>query len=411
MLICLSIPYFRPPYIIYRQKNVLSQFFISRICAKTAVSLVIPLRGYVLRTHPGLQIISRLRGLCSLFLEFTFDFGRFAIDLRHSVPRKPYYHLYLFPQFQVMKRLFVLLLALVVLSSHDMFLKFDSFFLMPEKAASLHLYNGTFDRSDNFITRDRMLDVSLVGSGLRERQPDSMWMNVGATTVLNFITGEMGTWVAGVSTAPRSLEMAAEDFNDYLEHDGVLDVLDQRKRKGTIDDDAHEKYSKHVKAIFQIGDVITDDWQVELGYPIEFIPLQNPYELEVGDEMAVRLLRDGEFLADQLVYLGTESHSHSHDEEGKEHTHNETSLRTNAEGIVKVKISSPGKWYFRTIHLVTSEEEDLTHESNWATLTFQIGDDAQVTSDHSHALSLYVWVIGFLLLAIILYLVTRPGRA
>ena len=66
-----------------------------------------------------------------------------------------------------MKRLLFLLLVFLTLSSHDMFLKFDSFLLEPNKAASLHLYNGTFDRSDNYITRDRMLDVSMVGNGQR----------------------------------------------------------------------------------------------------------------------------------------------------------------------------------------------------------------------------------------------------
>lgn len=46
-----------------------------------------------------------------------------------------------------------------------MFLKLDSYFLEPDKPALIRLYNGTFDKSDNVIDRNRMADVSLVGGG------------------------------------------------------------------------------------------------------------------------------------------------------------------------------------------------------------------------------------------------------
>jgi hypothetical protein len=41
-------------------------------------------------------------------------------------------------------------------------------------------------------------------------------------------------------------------------------------------------------------------------------------------------------------------------------------------------LPAKGTWYLRTIHLVHSEEKGLTHESNWATLSFAIGEG------HSH---------------------------
>ncbi|MEM0933853.1 MAG: DUF4198 domain-containing protein, partial [Bacteroidota bacterium] len=44
-----------------------------------------------------------------------------------------------------------------------------------------------------------------------------------------------------------------------------------------------------------------------------------------------------------------------------------------------------GIWYLRTIHLVNSEEEGLTHESNWATLTFEVTHDHGVDKTHSHS--------------------------
>ncbi|MEL6721003.1 MAG: DUF4198 domain-containing protein, partial [Bacteroidota bacterium] len=200
-----------------------------------------------------------------------------------------------------MKKMSLLAVAFLLFSSHDMFLKQKTHFLVPNTDSSIELFNGTFAESENIITRDRMIDVSLVGNGERIRVDTSQWTDKGNTTVLNFTTGEAGTWVAGVSTKARNIEMTGEAFNGYLEHDGVLDMLTWRKENDALEEDAVEKYSKHVKTIFQVGDTRTEDWKTVLGYPIEFIPLSNPYDLKIGEELAVKLLFQGEPLANQLV--------------------------------------------------------------------------------------------------------------
>ena len=274
-----------------------------------------------------------------------------------------------------MKKFFFLTLAIIVLSSHDMFLKMDGYFLKPNSPSVIHLYNGTIDVSENVITRDRMIDVSIVGNGARLRPDTTYWPELDSTiTVLNFTSGDPGTWVAGVSTKARNIELSAEDFNAYLEHDGVLDILESRKTNGTIDSSAVEKYSKHVKAIFQVGDRRSEDWKTPLNYPIEFVPLMNPYDLTIGDDLLVQLLRNGKPLPDQLVYTGFSNGSHSHQDgaDQTEHQHDENQIRTDADGIAKISLDHGGQWYVRTIHMVTSKESGLTHESNWATLTFEV---------------------------------------
>ena len=279
-----------------------------------------------------------------------------------------------------------------------MFLKFDSYFLKPESAGILHLYNGTFDKSDNVITRDRMIDASLVGNGQREHMDTAMWTEEGDITVLKFTTGKAGTWVAGLSTKARNIELGADDFNDYLEHDGVLDVLENRKKEGTIDDDAVEKYSKHVKAVFQVGEAKSDDWKTQLGYPIEFIPESNPYELKGGGELKFKLFRDGRPLGNQLVWAGFAGSGHTHEtnEDGEEvaHHHDERKMRTDENGVVSVNIDHGGHWYIRTIHMVTLEDEELTHESNWATLTFEVPGDVHL---HRGIPGIVFWIGGLVL--------------
>jgi uncharacterized GH25 family protein len=360
------------------------------------------------------------------------------------------------------KKSILALLLLLILSAHDMYLKFDTYFFEPDTEVSLMLFNGTFDRSENVITRDRMLDVSLVGNGIRTAVDNAQWSEKGDTTLLRFNTGDVGTWIAGVSTAPRNIEMTADDFNNYLEHDGVVDMLEWRKQNNALGQDAVEKYSKHVKTIFQVGNELSSDWKTVLGYPIEFVPLNNPYNLHAGHDMHVQLLWQGEPLANQLVYVGSnnieeahthannEEHSHdaeehthadgtthshateeahSHEEKEQEmnsddHEHNELQqFRTDTEGKITIPIDHQGVWYLRTIYLTTSEEEGLTHESNWATLTFEIGEghehshnDTQGSAhshddndDHGHdhedsiGIPSYVYWLGSVLLVIALF--------
>lgn len=271
------------------------------------------------------------------------------------------------------------LAVVTAVGAHTMFLKLDSFFLEPNSTASVALINGDFDLSENVITRDRMLDVSVVGPGGVVHPPHSAWTDSAVfhwspdsvdTAILTFNTGDPGTYAIGVSTAPRVLTLTAREFNEYLVHDGIVDAIEQRAAAGKTNDDATERYSKHVKALVQVGAARSAEWSHELGYPVEFIPLRNPYELGAGDELRVRFLRAGQPVASQLVYASHDDH-HGHDEAG-EHVEAVTT-RTDGDGVATIPLSGAGRWYVRTIHMVeTTADPEVDYESNWATLTFEV---------------------------------------
>ncbi|WP_299012370.1 DUF4198 domain-containing protein [uncultured Polaribacter sp.] len=334
-----------------------------------------------------------------------------------------------------MKKRILTLLCIVVFCSHDMYLKLDSYILQPNQKSKIQLFNGTFDKSENTIDRDRMLDASLLGNGVRTKIEDAQWEEIDSTTILSFTAGNSGTWIVGVSTRPRNIAMKAEAFNKYLKHDGVKDMLTERAENKTLNQDAVEKYSKHVKAIFQVGDKKTADWKTILGYPIEFVPVENPYNLYTGDNLQVKLLRNGVPLANQLVYAdyraskhghhhnsteehshGEKTHSHKKDEKhshednnaADDHTHTTgQELRTDSNGIATVNLTNDGIWYLRTIHLVNSEEKGLTHESNWATLTFEVTHHHRSEEHHNHAkedgLPMYIFIVGSIIFVAILF--------
>lgn len=258
----------------------------------------------------------------------------------------------------------------VPLMGHDMFLVLQNHEVAAESQVTVELYNGTFDKSENSIDRDRMIDVSIVDGAGETRHPGtSQWRESDNITFLDFTTGDPGTYVVGVSTASRMIELSAEDFNEYLQHDGVLDVLAAREKEGILDRGARERYSKHVKTILQVGEGTTDSHLQLLAYPIEIVPQTNPAELQPGDTLRVLVVEEGQPVAGQRVYASYEGF-HQHGDDGG---HQEAvKTRTDSRGVAEIDISRAGHWYVRLIRMVPVDETDADYESNWATLTFQV---------------------------------------
>jgi len=262
-----------------------------------------------------------------------------------------------------MKRLFLLCFMYLIFSSHELFLKTENYYLNPNQTTELFLFNGSFDNSENVITRDRIVDAKIIAANDVIAPATSDYYDKGETTFLKFETKDPGTYVAGISTLPRMIDLSAEDFKDYLIHEGLLDMADERKEKGIEDQAAREKYSKHVKCILQVGDSRTEHYSSALGYPIEFVPMSNPYALASGGALPCQLLVRGKPLQNIAVRSG-------YKKDGK--LHSNEMVRTDENGICQIPISSTGLWYVATIHMEESDEGEVDYESNWATLTFEI---------------------------------------
>ena len=257
-------------------------------------------------------------------------------------------------------RLVLLIGLLFLLSSHELFLKTDSHYINPGQTTDLYLYNGTFDKSENIITRDRIIDARIIGPDYEFVPQPKDYYDKEEATHLTFTSGKAGTYVAGISTLPRNIELTAEEFKEYLEHEGLDRVVNERTRKGISNRAVVEKYSKHVKALLQVGDKKTEHCYTEMSYPIEFIPLQNPFELAVGETIEFQLMYKGEPLANEVVHFSSDN------------TSKVSASITDDDGEFTFEIDKTGKWYVATIHMVESTEAGLDYESNWATLTFEV---------------------------------------
>jgi len=252
-------------------------------------------------------------------------------------------------------------LIAITASAHDIFLKLDSYILQPHSRAIVRVLNGTFQRSDGAVARERLADLSVYAPD-RPSAESIVWRTEEKTTIMEIPTASAGTYLVGISTKPREIDLKASDFNDYLQHDGIPDILAKRKKDGELGKNVRERYSKHVRAVFQVGDTRSDDYKRQLNYPVEIIPQQNPYSLKLGQTIAVLCLLNGRPLVNQFVIAGWEL------KDGKLHSVN---ARTDVKGIARFKIASAGKWFVKLIQMEPSSEQGLNYESKWATLTFE----------------------------------------
>lgn len=252
-----------------------------------------------------------------------------------------------------------------VLQAHDFFFRTDSYFAQPNATIKLRALNGTFSKSENSITRDRLSDLSIVGPTGRHSPDTANWSTSGDTSVLTAKVGATGTYVVGASLRPRQITLKAADFNKYLADDGIPDILTLRRKNGQVNRDATERYSKHIKALVQVGPKHDGTFATILGYPAEIVPLDNPYSVKGGASIRFRALVDGKPAANQLIVTGGRAPNGGRLAERR--------VRTDASGIARVRLSARGQWYVKFIHMVPfSGTERIDYESKWATLTFEV---------------------------------------
>jgi uncharacterized GH25 family protein len=263
---------------------------------------------------------------------------------------------------------FLLLCALLIVPSafaHDLFLKLHGFFVRVDDKVSIEILNGSFQTSEGAVNFARLKDASVVApSGARTSLKETDFTKNENTSFLNLQPTESGNYVIGLSTMPREIDLKAKEFNEYLVEDGIPDTLADRKKTKELQKDVRERYSKHVKTIFQAGDKQSDNYKTALGYPVEIVPQTNPYSLKSGASFEFLCLKDGAPLANQFVMTGYE------DAGGKLITGE--NVRTDKKGIAKIKLTGAGRWYVKFINMTRLSDPKINYESKWATLTFEV---------------------------------------
>lgn len=252
--------------------------------------------------------------------------------------------------------------------AYEIFLKPSESNVAPNSSQVVRLINGTIDKSKSSISRDRMADVSIASNGRIMNPSHSDWHYDDDSSYLTYQTGDAGTYVIGVSTRPNIIKMSSAAFTKYLTKESILGALAAFENENSLSQ-VRERYSKYVRTIVQVGEKRTANYAAQLGYPVEIVLDQNPYDLKFGDVLRFQVLFEGKPVANQFVRASYEGF-HGHGASGG-HI-NSLSLRTDKDGWAEFMLSNKALWYIALIHMRKVSDAEADYESNWATTTFQV---------------------------------------
>lgn len=171
-----------------------------------------------------------------------------------------------------------------------------------------------------------------------------------------------GATVTALQTNPAQITLSATEFEDYLREEGLDKILRQRQQNGDSTQPGSELYSRCAKTVVLV-DGSSEGFDHAVGLPLELIPLTEPLSYKANTAYHLRLLRDGQPLADTLVKAQLE---------GKKRYL--LKARTDEKGEVAITLPEPGVWLFSAEDMVPAQNPDAEWESLWASVTMDIGE-------------------------------------
>ena len=157
--------------------------------------------------------------------------------------------------------------------------------------------------------------------------------------------------------AASTEDMRPASFEKYLSEEGLGHIIAARKERGESEKNGKERYTMYAKTILLSG-TPGDGYKTAVGLPLEIVPEKDPYRLQAGEALPIRVLLRGA-PAPNLEVRATSVTDKTH-----------VVGRTDAQGRVTVPVSK-GQWRLHTIHMERASG-DVDWESLWTTLTFEV---------------------------------------
>jgi uncharacterized GH25 family protein len=264
-----------------------------------------------------------------------------------------------------MKQLLIVFAILVAtfLSSaslaHDTWLIPDRFDVAPKTTVKLDLTSGmAFPRLEIGPKRER---VEAARCRLADRTFEISDISAGPNSLL-FKTelSERGIATFWVKLPSKSIELNPAEVREYL--DEIDAPAGLRKQWAEAEPKRwREIYAKHPKTFVRVGNPKADrSWGEPVGMALEIVPEKDPTALHEGDEIVVRVLRNGgpypEFSLNAVAAGETKGETR----------------KTDSAGRVTFLFKKRGSWLLRGTDVRKSTQNDAEWESDFATLTLEV---------------------------------------
>jgi uncharacterized GH25 family protein len=172
-----------------------------------------------------------------------------------------------------------------------------------------------------------------------------------------------GLLVIGYRSNPSAIEQTADKFNEYLKEEGLDAVAALRARRGQANRGAREMFSRCAKSLVLSGAPYNAQGDRPLGFTLELVAERNPFTMEAGQELPVRLTYENRPLAGALVVAINRAQPSE-----------KLAARSDRDGRVRFRLPRTGIWLIKAVHMVEAPAASgADWVSYWASLTFELG--------------------------------------
>ena len=173
-----------------------------------------------------------------------------------------------------------------------------------------------------------------------------------------------GLLVVGYRSNPSAIEQTADKFNQYLKEEGLEAIAALRAQRNQTGAKARELFSRCAKSLLVSGPPSKAQGDRALGFTLELVAERNPYALNAGQEMPVRLIYENRPLRGALVVAMNRLHPWE-----------KLTARTDEAGRASFKLHQNGMWLIKAVHMVEAPAgADADWVSYWASMTFELKD-------------------------------------
>jgi uncharacterized GH25 family protein len=246
-------------------------------------------------------------------------------------------------------------------AAHDMWVEPATFFPGTGQIVGVRLRVGQ-DLLGDPLPRDPRLINEFVVQDATGRQP--LVGRDGSDPAGFFRIATPGLLIIGYRSNPSAIEQTADKFNQYLKEEGLEAIAALRAQRSQTGAKARELFSRCAKSLLVSGSPSKAQGDRALGFTLELVAERNPYALNAGQEMPVRLIYENRPLAGALVVAMNRLHPSE-----------KLTARTDEAGRAHFQLHQNGMWLIKAVHMVEAPEgADADWVSYWASMTFELKD-------------------------------------
>lgn len=247
-----------------------------------------------------------------------------------------------------------------LLQAHEFWIQPENFFLKPGDSVKAVFMIGEQFTGEKWKGDRRRISSLQLHSGHKVTALEELVKD--DDPVLTLSLKEEGTHLLAMESTNAFIRMDGTTFTEYLQEDGLDEILSLRKKDNTQADSASELYSRHTKLLIQVGEKKNFTFKKECSHILEILPEQNPYSVGKGGRVKFKVLFQGKPLFGAKVRIWNRYNYRT----------TLQNIYAQQDGTVETHLSNPGAWMVSVVKMVPSKDPQAQWQSYWASLVFGV---------------------------------------